>query len=329
MTDAPDNLPPAAPTPSPAPQEPPAPSPAPANPNRAPSPSPDPSKPLASGGSDDKPVAAPADWPEAWRAKLSGEDKKELARLERFGSPADIWKAYRALEQKLSSGEVKSSLPKDATPEQLSQWRKDNGIPEAPEKYEINLEGGLVVGEQDKPRVDEFLKAMHGANASPAQVNAALNAYYKLVQTEETQLAEADSNFRSTAEDELRAEWGGDFRRNVNMVSSLLDSAPGEVGDLLRGGRTADGKLLGDHPAVMRWLVNMAREVNPVATVVPNAGANGAQAIGEEIASIEKAMRDRSSDYWKGPKAQGGKETVMQVRYRELVDSREKMKARA
>lgn len=64
----------------------------------------------------DKPVIAPADWPEDWRSKVAGEDAKELARLQRMGSPADVWKAYRALEAKISSGQLKQGLKPDATP---------------------------------------------------------------------------------------------------------------------------------------------------------------------------------------------------------------------
>ena len=52
--------------------------------------------------------AAPAPAPVAddWRAKLSGGDAKELERLKRFTDEAAVWKSYRALEQKMSSGEL-------------------------------------------------------------------------------------------------------------------------------------------------------------------------------------------------------------------------------
>ncbi len=283
---------------------------------------------MAEGQVEDKQATAPSDFPTDWREKLSGGDEKIKAMLDRYASPADLAKAQREAQQKLSSGQHKTPLPKDPTPEQLAQYRKDNGIPESYDKYEIKLEGGIVPGENDKPRVDAFLKEMHEANASPQTVNAALNAYYKLTQQEEIQRAENDSNFRTQSEDALRAEWGGDFRKNVNMVASLLNGAPEGVGDLLRGGRTAEGNLLGDDPGVMRWLANLAREINPTATITPSDSHTGPNAIGDEIASIEKLMGDRSSDYWRGPKAPGGNETQLQVRYRELLTAKMKLDAR-
>ena len=44
----------------------------------------------------------------------------------------------------------------------------------------------------------------------------------------------------------------------------------------------------------------------------------------DEIASIEKLMGDRSSDYWRGPKAND-----IQQRYRDLVEARDKTTGRA
>jgi hypothetical protein len=279
---------------------------------------------IADSAVSDKAVAAPADWPEGWRNKLSGDDKKELARLERFGSPADVYKAYRAMEQKMSSGEMKAKLPDNATPEQLAQYRKDNGIPETPDKYDLTMPNGLVIGEQDKPLVNEFLKEMHGVNASPETVKSALSAYYKIVENQKVQAAEQDSNFRAESEDALRKEWGGDFKRNVAMVSELLESAPAGLKDKILGGRTAEGKLLGDDPAVLKFFANMSREINPAATVVPGAGFNAPTAIADEITNLNRQMGDRSSDYWskdKGP--------ALQARYRELVGAQQKMKAKA
>ena len=75
-----------------------------------------------------------------WRTRLAGGDEKELKRLSRFASEADVYKAYRELEKKKSSGELKQALSKDATPEQIAEWRKENGIPETPDKYDLTFE---------------------------------------------------------------------------------------------------------------------------------------------------------------------------------------------
>lgn len=272
--------------------------------------------PAASGADADKTKPV-----EDWRVKLANGDEKELKRLARFASEADVWKAYRELEKKKSSGELKNALPEKPTDEELAQWRKENGIPESPDKYELNFDNGLVIGEEDKPFIDQFVNKMHGANATPAQVKAAIATYYEIVESQKQAVAEADIDFKDTSLESLREEWGGDFKKNVNAVAGLLQSAPDEVKEIFDNARTPDGKIIGNHPEIVKWLAQQAFEINPAATVMPNSVSNPGAAIGDEIASIEKMIAERADAYWKNPKAQ--------ARYQELLAAREKIAARS
>lgn len=296
------------PTPSPSPAPTPEPTP---EPTPAPTPEPAPVK---------------ADWPDDWRTKLSAGDEKALKQLERYASPADIWKKARALEQRMSSGELKAqaAFPDKGTPEEQAAWRKDYGIPDKPEGYDLTLPDGLMVGENDKPIINEFLKLAHGAHMRPEHVKSTLSWYYQERERQMEAQSESDNTFRKTSEDELRGEWGNEYRANVNLVQGLLDTAPTGLKDLLNGARLSDGTALANHPNVLRFLVDLARQINPVTTVVPGAGANVAGAIEDEIAGLEKQMGNRSSEYWKGPKSE-----QMQARYRQLVEARDKVKKAA
>ncbi len=258
-----------------------------------------------------------------WRVKLANGDEKELKRLARFASEADVYKAYRELEKKKDSGEFKRPYPKDGTPEDVSQWRKENGIPDAPEKYELSFENGLVIGEDDKPYIDKFLTEMHGKNASPEQVKAAIATYYNIIGEQQAQMAENDSTFKNTSLDELREEWGGDFKKNLAAVNNLLGSLPEDTRLAFETARSADGKLIGNDPAIIKWLASTAYELNPAAAVMPSSVSNTGAAISDEIASIEKLVGDKTSAYWKGPEA-----NKMQARYLELLTAREKISAR-
>src|SRR3546814_3644725 len=64
----------------------------------------------------------------------------------------------------LVTGVQTCALPIYATPEQIAEWRKEQGIPEKPEDYDLKFDNGLVIGEADKPLVAEFLKASHATN---------------------------------------------------------------------------------------------------------------------------------------------------------------------
>lgn len=283
-----------------------------------------PAQTLATAEPADKSVAAPADWPEDWRAKVAGEDAKELARLQRMGSPADVWKAYRALEAKISSGQLKSAPKADATPEELAAWRKEAGLPETPEGYKPQLPNGMIPGEADAPLIAGFQKTAHELGMTPEQFNKTLAWYYTEMDADAAQRAETDKAFRSEAEDALRAEWGANYRAEVKGIMNFMTAnAPAGLADTLFQSRTADGKLLGDHPEVLRWLASITRTVNPMATLVPAGSADPMKAGEARISEIEQIMRgpDANEKYWRNPE--------MQAEYGRLLEAREATRSRA
>lgn len=297
---------PAAPAPAPAPlaDDPPTPAPA-ADPAPAAPPAGDP------------PPAA-GDWPEDWRTKYS-QDPAVLKRLERYASPKAAIDALFAAQTRISKGDLLPTLKENATPEDVAEYRTAHGIPLEATGYEINLPNGLVIGDADKPVVDEFLARAHAQNMHPSQVNDALGWYFDKQEQARVAQEARDTEHRMATEDELRAEFGPDYRLNVKLAHEILSSAPGDLSDKLLGGRLADGKLIGNDPDVVRWLTKLSRELNPVATVVPGSGTNAVQAVESEMASMKKLMGDRNSEYWKGPLA-----AKHQARYKQLVEAVQK-----
>tara|TARA_R110002074_G_C12558458_1_gene667622 strand:- start:19596 stop:20540 length:945 start_codon:yes stop_codon:yes gene_type:complete len=273
---------------------------------------------ILGGEADEKPVIAPADWPEDWRQKMVGDDEKLLKRFARYGSPKDLANALVNAQNKISSGELKAGKPADASPEQLAEWRKANGIPDTPDKYDLTLPDGLVIGEADKPLVGEVLAAAHAADASPEVVKAVVAAYYKTQDAQAAKQADSDANQREETMVALRQEWGNEYTRNVNIVNGYLGSLPDGLGGKIAGSRGPDGLPLGNDPAMARWLAGLAREANPLASVISGAG-DKSSLLADEIASFKTKMGDKSSDYWKGPNAEKN-----QARYRELLEAESK-----
>jgi len=268
------------------------------------------------------PAAAPAEaagyWPADWRQTVSGEDAKTLERMSRYASPADVAKALIAAQNKISSGELKPVLTKDAKPEEITAYRKAHGIPEAPDKYDLGKDIPL---DPKNPLSAAFLKAAHESNQTPEQVKASLLAY-NAFQTQTNDLrAENDKKQQTLTEEALRAEWGGEYRRNINLIHGLLDFAGSQdLKDKLLSARLADGTRFGDSPDVMKMLAGLALIQNPTGVVVPGGDGNQAETIDSEIAKIEKVMRENRPAYTKDEK--------MQARYRDLLGARESMKTR-
>lgn len=282
-----------------------------------------------SGAPTQAPTAAPGkpgdaeskgDWPDDWQNKLAGGDEKLLKKLQRYASPKAMADALVAAQARISSGELKPVLSKDAKPEEVAAWRKENGIPETPEKYDLKFDSGLVIGDDDKPIIDGYLKAAHDRNMTPDQVKAGIEWYYDEVKRQADVQNEKDETDRQAALDALNAEWGGNFRRNHNMVNGLLDRFPEKVRDLFKGGRLADGTAIMNNPDVIRSLAGIALEINPAGQIVPTGSGDPMKSVEGRIEEIEATMRKDRNAYNKNEK--------LQAEYRELLGAREKLKER-
>jgi hypothetical protein len=271
--------------------------------------------PLGNGGYDANGRSNTGEWSGNWRQSLAGEDRNALKTLDRFPDPNAFWKSYQSMRAKVSSGEVRA-LADNATPEQMAEWRLANGIPEAPDRYDIALDDGLQIGETDRPLVDNYLAVAHQLNHTPDQVNANLNWYFAQARQQEEAIADANLAARGECEAELRSEWGHEYKTHLNGIVTMLDGAPKGVKQSLLAAKSVDGTNLLNQPGVMRWLAQMSRELNPVATVVGVGGAS-LQGIDEEIAQIEGVMKSDRAKY-------NGDER-MQERLRKLYGAREKL----
>lgn len=275
---------------------------------------------LAQGGGEERELAPAAKWPDDWRQQLAGGDEALLKQLNRYASPANYAKAGFEAQQRLRSGQAKEPLPDNPTPEQVTAWRKDNGIPEKAEDYKIEPGEGLVFGDADKPMLEEFAKFAHERNWTPSQVNQGAAFVAQLGEQQRAAMDQADKSFRVEAQDALQEEWGREFRPNLQNIRNLVDRH-GEPGfaDALMGARSPDGKLLGDNPAFLRLLNTFAREINPLGTVVPAGTQDGGKALETEISDLKQMMRDDPDRYYK---ADGGKN---QSRYRQLLEVQAKI----
>jgi len=267
---------------------------------------------LGTGEVKDDGASAAGKWPDKWREMLAGNDEKMLNALKVIGSPTDLGKSWRSAQVMISSGELKKAnkLTADATPEQVAAWRKENGIPETPDKYDLS---GVEIAEEHKGIVGEWTKAMHAANATPEQVKAGLKAYYDMVGQQETVLAENNQKALQEVEEALRAEYGGEYRTNINLFKGMIQALPDNIGQRLLEATMPDGVKFVNSPQVMQWLVGMARQSNPVGALLPAAGVATLADAEKELASYKQKMGDRFSDYWSGPTA-----AQQQQRVREL-----------
>ena len=310
-----------APAPVPTPPAPPAPAPSPEPAPPAPSPSPSPSP--APAPTPTAPAPKPA-FAETWREDMAGGDEKMLAMAKRYNSPVDMAKALRSVQERISKGELRAPLKKDATPEEVAAWRTEQGIPAKPEDYKLEFDNGLVIGDNDKPLIDKYVAAMHGTNATPEQVKAGVQTYLQMQAEAKQQIAEQDIDHKAELEETLRTEWGGDFKNNIGAVKAMLGQADSKVAETVLNARGMDGRAIANDPDVLRWLAGHARQLGFVNGTAVSMGADAAKTVDDEIAAIKALQYDdkgaRNPAYWKDEKKQ--------ARYRELLSAKERLGAK-
>jgi hypothetical protein len=276
-------------------------------------------------------------WPDDWRqsmaqnASAGDEEKYEkfLKQLERYGDPSAVYSKARELESRMSEGNTVKVPGEDATEEEIAAWNAMLGVPEEPKGYieQLQLPEGDVLGDDDMPVAESFAEYLHQVGAPPEAFDAALAWYFDQQEANAAFVDENDDRMRYDAINELKEEYGPKYNRLTNSIPQVFSNAPGGTDfdnenaliSRLLGGRMTDGTLIGDDPDMVRWLVNMTQEVHPMATIAEDAAGSG-QSVDSEIASIEKMMREDRDAYFK--------DNAIQARYVELLEARDRHRAR-
>lgn len=274
-------------------------------------------------------------WPDDWREKLaehiSAGDKKaynkELTRLKRVTDPAGVYGMYRELDNRLNSGGLIKLPGKDAKDDEKKEFQKAIGWTEKPEEMleKIALQDGTVLGDDDKPVLNEFLGTVHGATSAAEFVSKAAQWYFAKQEKAAADMDNADDDFHRQSISALKEEWGPSFNRRKSAIASVFATAPGgsdwknEEGLFARlaGGRTSDGKKIGDDPDFLRWIDSIRNEINPAATVVEDGAST--QSVSAELDKLRDMRKNDPQRYWS---------PAVQKRELELIEAQEKIQAR-
>jgi hypothetical protein len=264
-------------------------------------------------GTDDVDVDTPAPiWPEDWRSKMAGNDEAFLKTLNRYASPENFAKAYFELRRKFTSGEAKRALSEDATPEQVAEWRKENGIPENAEGYKIPEFKAVEWSDEDREMIGGFVGKLHAVNAPQPIVDAALGWYAEHVIDQQEKIYQQDIGQQNELSDNLHQEWGPEYRSNLSLAQRAAGGIFGDA-NLLVEARAPDGRKLGNIPEVVKALAQLGRETYGDAAFVSGDGRSTMHARKEEI---ERVMKTDMHAY---------REQGLDKEYRKILEAEEKI----
>lgn len=262
--------------------------------NQGGTPAPDGGTPAPDGGS---PPANPFEGlGEDWRQQLvsgagyDGDDAtKRMTQMERFIDPGAMVKSLFDAQDKIRKGEMSSGLPENATDEQVADWRKANDIPATAADYNLALDQGLVLGEDDQRIMELVYQVGHAENISNTAMSKLVNAQLAGRAIEMQAMLQKDTVQQQEAAAIMKTTWGGDFERNKNMMVNLVQTMPEATAQGFFDARTPDGVNIFNSPEFMTWFADIAYRLNPAGAVVPGSN-NPVQAITDEIADIESRM---------------------------------------
>jgi hypothetical protein len=248
------------------------------------------------------------DYPDDWRERIAKDDEKVLKKLQRLKTPEDLAKSYLELEKKLSETRPKFQLPENPTPEDIAKYREENGVPEKAENYDLELDGGLVIGEYDKPIIDEFVKIAHDKNMPAGELKKAVQSYFEARAKSEAETTRFLEDINQNSEKELRETWGDKINEHKNKIATFLEVQFGkDEAQLLDSAVFADGTNLSNNPKLLNKFLDLANKFH----ATPSDSASNTKVNADRLAEIEKYQKTNRDAYFKNEE--------MQQEYRELL----------
>lgn len=256
-------------------------------------------------------------WPENWKDVIVGPDKDSTKLLDNINDPRQIWKSYRELQVKLSQKNAAPAKPTTDDPEKLAAWREAVGLPKDETGYQLAETVAKRFGDPDKPNIDLFAKGAFKRDIPPAMFNAGLDIYADMVEENVQRLAATDKKLYNDCQDELRQEWGTDFRTNSALaLQAAKELTPGidwfEYRDPITGTR------LGDNPAAVKRFAGLGKLIFGDAAF---AGEDNTKVTTNRMAEIRALQGDTNSAYY----TDGG---VLKKELFDLVQAEERATAR-
>lgn len=185
--------------------------------------------------------------------------ERVVGRLTRYTSEAEAFKGGLAAQERLREGAV--LIPgKNASKEVVEAYRKAKGVPETVEGYKIERPEGYEPTTVDKEIEADILGTAHKLHMGNDEAREMVRLYYRVQQGLDKQMAERAAEIARVNEDDLRVEFGRDYRPTVDQINRYLAQEFGEDAPDMMGMRLADGTRLGDDKRFFRFFAARAKE---------------------------------------------------------------------
>jgi hypothetical protein len=205
-------------------------------------------------GSQGVATAAPAAAPVGFLDSLP-EDLRVEPSLRNFTDPASLAKSYVHAQRMIGADKI--PLPgKSATDEDWANVWSKLGRPQAPSEYELKFEKQVFADNE----LESFKKSAFEAGLNNRQVERMAKFLEETVTGASTSRSEMTDKAVYEAEQELRQEFGQAFEQRMALAYNAATQLLGDA-SLLEEVELSDGRMLGDHPQVVRMFAKLAEQI--------------------------------------------------------------------
>jgi hypothetical protein len=192
--------------------------------------------------------------PASFRDSIS-EEYRNNPSIKSFTNVNDMAKTLIHAQRMIGADKI--PLPgKSATDDEWRAIYQKLGAPDDPQKYELSTETKVL----DANAIGEFRNAAFEAGLNNRQADTVAKFMDTTLQTAQAKFEQQAEELRYGGEQELRKEWGQAFDQRVELAYKAAVDTLGDA-NLLDEIRLADGRMLGDHPAIVRMFAKIAEQI--------------------------------------------------------------------
>ena len=183
------------------------------------------------------------------------EDLRNEPSLRTFTDPGALAKSYVNAQRMIGADKV-AKPGQSWTDDQYNDWYAAVGRPDNADAYEFDLSD---VGEDE---ANALRQAMWEAGLQPRQANRLIDFFRNAGETGKNEAQTRTEEAVYAAEQELRSEFGQAFEQRMALAQGAARTLLGNEGmNMFEEVQLSDGRMLGDHPDVVRMFARLAEQI--------------------------------------------------------------------
>ena len=183
------------------------------------------------------------------------EDLRGEPSLRNFNDVGALAQSYTHA-QRMIGGDKIGKPSQSWTDDQWTEHHIHSGRPETSEGYEFKLNGQLA-----DSTLEGFRESAHKAGLSGKQAQTVAEFMDSSLGQMQTDRADQAETLRHEGEQELRQQYGKAYDQRMDMAMGAARQMLGDKVDILENVELSDGRLLGDHPEIIRMFSAFAEQI--------------------------------------------------------------------